>query len=488
MTRVLWIVELSALSVLTVAGFYAAAPFRHTFLDTLLVLAPVLIVFAAFPAVRTISRESVSLTKSFTWWQALWLIMFLSALVFRVRDEYDIHQSALDGWAMFRIGLDAIVGLILVQRLLSGKTYWIRSLFSGLIGIMAVYPLICLVSTSWSVVPGFTLFRSVEYLLDLSLLAAIVVTLDSVEQYEKFANWTWILLALLVLSAWIGAIVDPSDGLMEGYAYGPLRFRLEGVCPTLDANSIGEYCAILAGISLCRMLDDPEGKYDRQWYRLLLVAALVTLIFTQTRAAVGAFLCSFVLLFIYLRKYLLGAAIAITASFAGTILLFFTHFGNTVWTFLLRGQTATEAEGMSGRLQMWQFAWEKISERPLIGYGGYAGGRFVVLPGLGILGKSDVLSTPIEAFLDIGIWGPLVLVIVLAGIWWSLLRSSRSPLLTQPERHLSVEILMAATIVSIRCVVAGNITSHASIAFLTVLACAEFLRRRMKSPSQPMSA
>lgn len=478
---------MSALTVLTVAAFYAAAPFRHTFLDTLLVLSPVLIVFAGVPAVRTISRELVNLKKSFTWWQGLWLLMFLSALVFRVRDEYDIHQSALDGWAMFRIGLDAIVGLVLIQRLLTGKTHWTRSLFSGLIGIMAVYPLICLVSTSWSVVPGFTLFRSVEYLLDLSLLAAIVMTLDSIEQYEQFANWTWILLALLVLSAWVGAIVDPSDGLMEGYSYGPLRVRLEGVCPTLDANSIGEYCAILAGISLCRILDDPDGKYDRKWYRLLFASALITLIFTQTRAAVGAFLCSFVLLFIYLRKYLLGAAIAVTSAFAGVILLVFTHFGNTVGTFLLRGQTATEAEGMSGRLAMWQFAWQKISERPLIGYGGYAGGRFVVLPGLGILGKSDVLSTPVESFLDIGIWGPLVLFIVLAGIWWSLFRSSRSPLLTQPEKHLSVEILMAATIVSIRCVVAGNITSHASIAFLTVLGCAEFLRRRMKSPGQTIS-
>ncbi len=478
---------MSALSVLTVVAFYAAAPFRHTFLDTLLVLSPVLIVFAGFPAVRTISRELVSLKKSFTWWQGLWLLMFISALVFRVRDEHDIHEAALDGWALFRIGLDAIVGLVLVQRLLTGKTHWTRSLFSGLIGIMAVYPLICLVSTSWSVVPGFTLFRSVEYLLDLSLLAAVVMTLDSVEQYEKFANWTWILLALLVLSAWAGAIVDPSDGLMEGYSYGPLRVRLEGVCPTLDANSIGEYCAILAGISLCRILDDPDGKYDRKWYRLLFASALITLIFTQTRAAVGAFLCSFVLLFIYLRKYLLGAAIAVTSAFAGVILMVFTHFGNTVGTFLLRGQTATEAEGMSGRLAMWQFAWEKISERPLIGYGGYAGGRFVVLPGLGILGKSDVLSTPIESFLDIGIWGPLVLVVVLAGIWWSLFRSSRSPLLTQPEKHLSVEILMAATIVSIRCVVAGNITSHASIAFLTVLGCAEFLRRRMKSPGPTIS-
>src|SRR6202167_6565662 len=101
MTRVLWIVELSALSVLTVAGFYAAAPFRHTFLDTLLVLAPVLIVFAAFPAVRTISHELVSLKKSFTWWQGLWLLMLLSALLLEVRDGGGIHQSPLDGWPMF---------------------------------------------------------------------------------------------------------------------------------------------------------------------------------------------------------------------------------------------------------------------------------------------------------------------------------------------------------------------------------------------------
>jgi O-antigen ligase len=447
-------------------------------------MAPLLIVFVGFPALQTISHELVSLKRSFTWWQGLWLLLFLSGLVFRLRDEYDIHQSPLDGWALYRIGLDAVIGLVLVQRLLSGKTSWVRSLFSGLIGIMAVYPLICLVSTSWSVVPEFTLFRSVEYMLDLSLLAAIVVTLDSTDEYERFANWTWTLLALLVLSAWIGAMVDPGDGLMEGYAYGPLRVRLEGVCPVLDANSIGEYCAILAGVSLCRILDDHGRKYDRRWYQLLFVSALITLIFTQTRAAVGAFLCSFVLLFIYLRKYLLGAAIGITVSFAGVILLFFTHFGNTVWTFLLRGQTATEAEGMSGRLELWQFAFQRISERPLIGYGGYAGGRFVVLPGLGILGSSDVLSTPIESFLDIGIWGPLVLVIVMVGIWWSLLRSSRSPLLTESQRHLSVEILMAATIVSIRCVVAGNITSHAPLAFLTILACAEFLRRTMKSPNQ----
>src|SRR4029077_5647339 len=221
---------------------------------------------------------------------------------------------------------------------------------------------------------------------------SIVATLNSVEEYEKFANWTWTLLGLLVLSAWVGAIVDPRDAFLEGYSYGPLRVRLEGVWPNIDANSIGEYCAILGSISLCRLLDDQDGKYDRAWYRLLFISAVVTLIFTQTRADVAAFLISLVLLFVLTRRVLLGAVVGITTSLVGVILIFFTNFGSTVTSYLLRGQSVAEGESLTGRLDFWQFAFQKISERPWTGYGGYAGGRFVVLPGLGIPGNTEVLN------------------------------------------------------------------------------------------------
>jgi O-antigen ligase len=480
-----WIGELSIFALLTALAFYAAAPFRHTLLDVVLVLAPLLIVFVVLPAAKTLFRESAYVARSFTWWQGLWLVMFLSGLVFRGRDEYDIRQSAIDGWALYRIALDAIVGWILITRLLNGKRPWNRPLCRGLIGIMAVYPLICLFSTTWSAAPGFTLFRSAEYLLDLSVVAALVATLDSVEEFQKWANWTWILLGLLVLSAWIGAIVDPGDAFLEGYSYGPLRVRLEGVCPSLDANSIGEYCAILAGIALCRLLDDPDQKYDRVWYRLLFVAALVTLIFTQTRADVAAFLISLVLVFIFTRRLLLGAVLMVTTSLAGLITVLFTNFGYTVASYLLRGQSLTEAESLTGRLDFWQFAMQKISERPWMGYGGYAGGRFVVLPGLGIPGNTEVLNTMVESFLDVGIWGPAVLVTVLVSIWSYLIRSSRHPALKPSERHLAVEILLAVSVVSVRSFVTGNITSHVALAFLTILGCAEFLRRRMKLEQSP---
>ncbi len=472
--------ELSVFALATLVAFYAAAPFRHPTLNLLLVTAPLWIVFLVFPGTKTLFRESAQIASSFTWWQGLWLLTLLSGLVFRIRDQYDIQQSAVDGWAMYRIGLDGIVGLVLLVRFLKRKTPWHRSLFNGLIGIMVAYPLISILSTTWSAAPAFTLFRSVEYLLDLSVLAALVATLDSVEEYEKFANWTWTLLGLLVLSAWIGAIVDPSDALLEGYSYGPLRVRLEGVWPNIDANSIGEYCAILGSISLCRLLDDPDRKYDRAWYRLLFIAAIVTLIYTQTRADVAAFLVSLFLLLLLTRRFLLGAVVGITVSLAGVILVSFTNFGSTVTSYLLRGQSVSEAEALTGRLDFWQYAFQKISERPWTGYGGYAGGRFVVLPGLGIPGNTEVLNTLVESFLDIGIWGPIVIITVLVSIAWYLFRSSRSPFLIQSENHFAVEILLVLSIIVVRSFFTGNITGHPAIAFMTVLGCAEFFRRQTK--------
>jgi O-antigen ligase len=484
MTKLLWIALNIGIAILTVLAFTFFAPFHHTFLDIALIFSPLLIVFVALPATRTVIREGQNQIKNFTWWQVLWFLFFLSALVFRVRDEQDIHSSALDGWALYRIGLDFIVGALLMSRCLTGKTPRLRLLFCGLIGVMALYPLLALASTTWSAAPSFTLFRAVEYMLDLALIGAFVAAFNSVEDYQAFANWTWTLLGLLVLSAWIGALLDPADAWMEGYSYGPLRIRLEGVYPILDANSIGEYSAILASISLARILDDPEHKYDRAWYRLLFIATIITLIFTQTRAAVAAFVVALILLFVFTRRILLGTVLGITAAVGASVVLFFTNFGNTVVSYLLRGQTMAEAEGMSGRADMWQFAIRKISERPWTGYGGYAGGRFVVLPGLGMPGKSDVLNTMVESFIDLGVLGVIVLLIVFVGIWWHLFRASRSPNLNSNERHFAVELLLAMSIVTTRSFVAGNITSHAALAFLTILASAEFFRQRLKSAAQ----
>ena len=141
----------------------------------------------------------------------------------------------------------------------------------------------------------------------------------------------------------------------------------------------------------------------------------------------AAFVVALILLFVFTRRILLGTVLGITAAVGASVVLVLhqlrQHSGEL--------PAARPDHGGSRRhvwpRRLWQFAIRKISERPWTGYGGYAGGRFVVLPGLGMPGKSDVLNTMVESFIDLGVLGVIVLLIVFVGIWWHLFRGVSQP-------------------------------------------------------------
>jgi O-antigen ligase len=462
-----------------------ANPFRSPLKITAVLVAPLLLIFVLPGAMRALLVGARSVAKHFTWYQGLWLLVLVSGLVFRIRQFQDINEEAIDGWAYFRIGVAGLVGLILIARLLSKRTHWFRWLFRGSLGIMAVYAALCLVSTTWSVRPAWTLYKSMEYMLDLSVLCAVLATVKSSEEFERFMNWAWTLLGLMLVTTWIGAILDPVDAFEAGQHFGPLGVRLNGVVPALSANSVGEFSAVLAVLALCRLMYDPERRFDRAWYSFLFLFSVATLIFSQTRAAIAALFLAVILLLILTRRVLLGAAIGIGSAFAVTFLLAFTKFGGLVWDFVLRGEQASNVEGLSGRIGFWQYAFQKFQERPWTGFGGFAGGRFVILPGLGHYEIPDVHSSLVESLVDVGIWGPLLIIIALISMWWFMRKASQSPLLNLGEQRLAIESLAILAIITVRCVVSGNITSHPAFAFLTLLCCAEFLRRRLKFGDPP---
>ncbi|MGB8591623.1 MAG: O-antigen ligase family protein, partial [Candidatus Acidiferrales bacterium] len=415
---------------------------------------------------------------SFMWWQGLWLLLFLSGLVFRLRAAQDIDQSALDVWAVYRIALVGLVGLVLFLRLVSNRTRWLEAFFSGALGVLAIYSLLAVVSTLWSVRPAWTFYKSIEYFVDLATIAAAVASVRSVREYREFANWTWILLGLLVASAWIGAIVDPADGLLAGENLGPLTVRLEGVMPSVDANTIGEICAILALVALHRILDDPESKHNRGWYAGLLLASLGTLVVSQTRAAMAAFVVGLAVLLFVTRRFGLTAALGGVSAIGVAIALTFTNFGQTFSDFLLRGQSTQQVQGLSGRLEVWQASFDAFLHRPWIGYGGFAGSRFVVLPGLAYqVGASSALSTYVDSLLDLGIWGPLLIVIALAWAAWFLLRATRGYHVARSDRPLAIEMIVVLSVIIVRSFVTSNLMGHLSLAFLTVIGFVEIARR-----------
>jgi O-antigen ligase len=146
----------------------------------------------------------------------------------------------------------------------------------------------------------------------------------------------------------------------------------------------------------------------------------------------------------------------------------------------MRGQAAEQTGNLSGRLELWQISVRKILEQPLTGYGGFAGSRFVVM----VMAKnhlgSNVLNVYLDAMLNIGVWGLLLLLVLLGLVGWQLLRSIYRSSSSAMERSLAMELFVTYVIVVISSMESGNITTHPMLSFLIVLGFAEFLRRRNK--------
>ena len=86
----------------------------------------------------------------------------------------------------------------------------------ALVGLVAGYALLSLTSTIWSSYRFWTLYKSTEYLVDIALLAAIVATLRTPNQFKSLFDVTWLLLSALIGTVWLGMLIWPADALIPG--------------------------------------------------------------------------------------------------------------------------------------------------------------------------------------------------------------------------------------------------------------------------------
>lgn len=479
MTRTRPFREVSVLLALGLATIYATLVLDNPWI--VLAVAGVLTFLVLVPNAGSAALNwPIRLARSVSWWQALWFLMLMGGLIFRSRSAGEISRSPVDGLALFRIGCSALVAAVLFFRLTFRRTNWLPFLFSGLIGIFAVFGIISLLSTIWSVNPPWTVYKSVEFLIDVAVVAGIVATLESVEDYRKFINWNWTLRGLLVASAWMGALIDPADGLYgDPYLSSILPMRLVGVVPVVPSNELSEISGILGLVALCRLWTTSNTPSAKIWYWLLLAASMVTMVVTQTRAVFAAFLIGFALLLLFTHRYILLVVGGVLASGIATVLLLFTNFADKVHEFLLRGETSQQAAGFSGRMEIWQMSIHKIAEQPWIGFGGFAGARFAVLPTSTTV-WSDAMNVYIDAMLNIGVLGLVLILGLVIAVGWQLFRSVYRSSSTPAEKSLAMELSLAYTIIFIVNMESGAIIQHPMMSFLLVLGFAEFLRRRHK--------
>jgi O-antigen ligase len=428
-------------------------------------------------ALRQALGNLLSFLSSMTWWHVLWMVTFANALVFRIRDVSEISGNPLDEWAIFRMALVTMTALILIAHLALRRSHWIGSMSRGVVGALTTYGFVCVASTVWSVFPSWTFYKGCEFLVDVALVAAIVESVNSIEDYESLFNWTWVLYGLLLISAWLGAFLWPMDALFaKGFKIGLLGFRLQGVMPALSANDVGTFAAILALLALCRLLPLSGAPRDRAWYSVLLASSIVTMIFSQTRSAIAGFLFGVFLILVFSKRKGLSAII----TFLAAPILALSTAGGLIYAFLQRGQSEEQFATFSSRIEWWSFAWRQFLERPLTGFGAYAGGRFAVLAKMGFGQTSTMHSDYLEVIVGTSIWGLIPLIAALLGTWWLLFRHVRSYSFSEQERQLAYEGIAVLGLLTFRSIFMTMLTWHPPLHFLVILGYAELQRRRQQ--------
>jgi O-antigen ligase len=479
MTKIRWVWELMGFALLSVLALYAMAPFRSNLIVALILALPFVLVFVVPSAIRALAENAAELKKSFTWWHWLILISFVSGLTFRLREVQEIQSNPLDAAAMVKVLLVGLIGVLLLARLFSGKSPWLRAQFRGLVGLLMAFALISLVTTFWSVKPSWTLYKSLEYAVMLALYAAIVVYLSRVEEYESVLNWVYALLTLLLVTAWIGAVIDPADAFTVGASGLFLIPQLNGVFPVLAANGVGTMGAIVGLVAISRLMMPVTEKKYRGWYLALAGLGIVSMILADCRSATFGFLVGILILFFFTRHLVAGTLVLAS----GAVLALFSGAGKSIMLYLARGQQTKELEGLSGRVEFWQFGWQKFLERPFTGWGGFAGGRFLILPQISDPSQpmpSDLHSNIMEPIVDTGIFGLLFILLALFGVWWYLYKGFRSPRLSGREARLAAECMVVLALLTVRFTVSDFTTIYPGLPFLAILCYAEYVRRRLK--------
>jgi len=480
----LWLIV--PLALLGCLAFWELVQFSSHFNRSSLVLIvgalmAVPVIVALGIAVRQGFSHARTLLSSLKWWHWLWAMLLLGALTFRIRGASEIASEPLDAWAVFRVAIDMLVAFVLLVRLTLRRTHWPGSMLRGVVGALTIYGLVCLASTAWSVFPPWTFYKSWEYLIDIALVAAILESANSTRELRSLFNWTWTLYGVLLLSVWKDVLLFPhaslhSEVLQHGAALG---VRLDGVMPAISSNDVGTFAAIIALISFARLFPSTGRRSHTSWYIVLLAGSLVTLVLAQTRSAIiGVMLGGFVIL-LYSNRGRIGALLTFVVA---PIVALFT-MGGLIWSFLERGQTEAQIATLSSRAQWWTFAWQTYLERPLTGFGAYAGGRFGVLAKLGLGLTSTMHSDYLEVIVGTSIWGMIPLLVTLAATWWLLLRYARHPLDAQ-ERQLAVEATVILAMLTLRSVFNDQFTWHPPLHFLAVLCFVEYLRRKRQTLSQ----
>lgn len=425
------------------------------------------VMWGSWVGARQVWRVLGAFWPRMKWWHWIWLLSLSSSFVFRYRSASEISQTPFDSLAALRLGPEVIVACILLARLVFRKPDWGPSMTHGIVGAMAIFGAVCLTSSIWSVKFSWTMYKSLEYLLDLSIIALILAIVRTSAEYKSFIDWTWVIAGFTLAWTWIGLPIWPAQTWFE-------ESRLSGAYPIVSSNELGDTGAILILVAAIRYWPLVGQSKHKAFYILTALLGTVTMIAAQTRSAfAGLAIAALVVLYFAGRtRY------AIWGAIMGVPAVIFTSLGPKIMTYLQRDQSAEELTTMSSRLDWWSIGYKMFMQHPFTGLGAYAGSRFAVLANVG---APQLHSDWLEVIVGTSIWGLTPFVIALVWIWAILIRYYRGHWLSVEDKQLTLEMIGVMAIITIHSFVNVEMTWHHPTLFLMILGWAEFMRRRLKA-------
>lgn len=434
-------------------------------------VAVLLTVFAAIVALpNLVMLQKFLATRD--WWVPLLGLLFASSLVLRVRGTASISSNPVDAAALFRLLLVGAVGAILVSYMVTQQVDLLQCLTRGVFVLLFIFIVVHILSASWSIKPIWTLYRSFEFAVDAALIAVISTRLRTSADVGALFNWTWLLHGILLLTVGVGALVAPSQALPK--LGGAIGFGIQGVMPVIARNSVGHLSAILFLVAFTRLVMNRPG---RSGYLLLLAGTVPFLLLAQTRSVLIPIAFAVPIVLLGSRRFFL------VAMSIGILLAMILLGGVPVLLleYLNRGRTEEDITTLTGRTTWWGLAFDKLSERPLTGFGGYTGGRFVVGQNFAE-DLATVHNTYLEVLIGTSLWGLVPIVLLVLTVWYilgkKLIHHMRFARERNVEWSLTLESIALMTLITVRSFLSSStLIWHPSLEFLVIVAFVEAVRR-----------
>lgn len=407
------------------------------------------------------------------------VLLVLSTLVFRVRDAETLASNPLDSAGAVRVALVGLAFLLGTRALLLSerRADAPRRLTSRPFRIYLAYIAVVVIGAVFSSRPTLTSYRAFELLTGAVVIAGALQVVGRLAVKRLISLLYWSVVGL-ILTVWAGVLIAPTLALSpvgERFSFGaPLPWRIVGVMPVMSANFVGTLGVLLFLWSLAYVLrEDRMGVGPRfSIAGSLTFLGLATLLAAQYRTGYAAALAGVGVLLLLRKRTgiaVLLLTIALTAGVSGVV------NGSDVEGFVLRGQSAEVATGLTGRTIWWEEAIVVFRESPLIGGGLLTASRFEVLAELGATTTSTIHSTWVEALVGTGLVGASL---VLAAFLVTFRRSwaeARSPV-------GSVIPALLMTILLVRSLTANTFESFGLEALLFMIICVWMTDDRAKRP------